>query len=143
MPAINPEVPQWIAQMGDHDRVIARFAYQSLLEEVLHTSAPDRADQQAVLAEALGQALTAPAAQTARATVNNPFLDAVASQTAGYRHPPRVRVNLARLLGHLPHEAAVPFLARALEDLEARDMARCSLECHPSEKWAASSAPVW
>ncbi|MFB3829595.1 MAG: HEAT repeat domain-containing protein [Bryobacteraceae bacterium] len=139
MPAINPEVTQWIGQMGDRDQVVACFAYQSLLEQVLHTSAPDRAGAQTLLAAALGQALTArPRQGSAPAQVasfgDNPFLAAVASQAVEYRHAARVRVNLARLLGYIPHEAAVPFLAQALEDLEARDMARCSLECHPSEK---------
>jgi HEAT repeat protein len=45
-----------------------------------------------------------------------------------------VRVHLARLLGYLPHEAAAPYLAKALGDLEAREMARCSLELNPSER---------
>ncbi len=139
MPALEPEVTQWIDQMGDQNQVIAYFAYQSLLEKVLHTGAPDRAQEQALLAAALGQALVARAGQ-GRAQPspfdNNPFLAAAASQTVEYRYAARVRVNLARLLGYLPHEAVVPFLARALEDLDARDMARCSLECHPSEKAA-------
>ena len=141
MPAINPEVTQWIDQMGDKDEVVAWFAYQSLLEQVLHTSAPDRAEAQALLAASLGQALTARAKQSdpkaqAASVGGNPFLAAVASQAVEYRHAARVRVHLARLLGYIPHEAAVPFLAQALEDLHARDMARCSLECHPSEKAA-------
>ncbi len=141
MPAVNPEVTQWIRQMGDSDQVIAYFAYQSLLEQVLHTSAPGQAEAQGLLAAALGEALTAQAGPTQgrrggqpASFGNNPFLTAVASQTVAYRHPPRVRSNLARLLGYLPHEAAVPYLARALNDLDAREMARCSLEGSPSEK---------
>jgi HEAT repeat protein len=139
MPVINPEVTQWISQMGDKDQAVAFFAYQSLQEQVLRTGAPGMAEAQATLAAALGEALTAPARRNAGgaqpASLNgNPFLAAVAAQTAAMRHPSRVRVHLARLLGYIPHEAAVPYLAKALEDLEARDMARCSLECHPSER---------
>ena len=140
MPSLNPEVAQWIRQMGDNDQVIAYFAYQSLLEQVQHTTAPDRTEAQAVLATALGAAMTALAgnrqdsAGQAASLRNNSFLAAVASQTVAYQYPPRVRSNLARLLGYLPHEAAVPYLVKALDDLEARENARCSLECNPSEK---------
>ena len=140
MPSLNPEVAQWIRQMGDNDQVIAYFAYQSLLEQVLHTTAPDRADAQATLATALGEAMTALAesrqdsAGQAASLRNNSFLAAVASQTVAYRYSPRVRSNLARLLGYIPHEAAVPYLVKALDDLEARENARCALECNPSEK---------
>lgn len=139
MPAMNPAIPQWIRQMGDSDQVVAYFAYQSLLAEVLHASAPGREAAQAELAQALGEALVAQPAQGARpqqpsAASSNPFLAAAARQTVPYQHPARVRVNLARLLGYLPHEAAVPYLAKALGDLEAREMARCSLELHPSER---------
>jgi HEAT repeat protein len=134
MPAINPEVPQWIDQMGDKEQVVAFFAYQSLLEQVLHSGA-GQTEMQVTLAEALGGALTAVTKLNARNSVaGNAFLSAVASQTVNYVHPPRVRVSLARLLGYMPVEAAVPFLAKALEDLDARDMARCSLEANPSEK---------
>lgn len=139
MPTTNPEVTQWIDQMGDEDQVVAYFAYQSLLERTLHTGAPGQEEAQNALAAALGEALTAPArtggpgAQPA-SFAGNPFLAVVASQTVAFRYPPRVRVHLARLLGYLPCEAAVPFLKKALEDLEVRDMARCSLESNPSEQ---------
>jgi len=135
MPPVGPEVTQWIRQMNSGDQVVAYFAYQSLLETVLHSSAPDQAD----LANALGEALVARSGQASRSAAaasesGNPFLAAAARQTIPYQHPPRVRVNLARLLGHIPHEAAAPYLAKALGDLEAREMARCSLELHPSER---------
>ena len=135
MSAINPEVTLWIDQMDDKDQVVAGFAYQSLLEQVMTAGAPGRVEEQGKLAAALGEALTALAAPAARpAPSGNPFLAAVASQTTAYRHTLRVRVNLARLLGYIPHEAAVPYLAKALDDLDARDMARCSLERHPSDE---------
>jgi hypothetical protein len=139
MPTTNPEVTQWIDQMGDSDQVVAYFAYQSLLEQTLRAGAPGQAEAQNILAATLGEALTAPAKDSGPGAqpasfAGNPFLAAVASQSAAYRHPPRVRVHLARLLGYLPCEAAVPFLKKALEDLEARDMARCSLESNPSEQ---------
>ena len=139
MPTTNPEVTQCIDQMGDADQVIAYFAYQSLLDLTLRTGAPGHAEAQDMLATTLGEALTAPAKESGTGAqpasfAGTPFLAAVASQTASYRHPPRVRVHLARLLGYLPCEAAVPFLKKALEDLEARDMARCSLESNPSEQ---------
>jgi HEAT repeat protein len=136
MSAINPEVTLWIDQMDDKDQVVACFAYQSLLEQVMRAGTPGQDELQGKLAAALGEALTAPAAPNAPAArpSGNPFLAAVASQTPSYRHTPRVRVNLARLLGYIPHDAAVPYLAKALEDLDARDMARCSLERHPSEE---------
>ncbi len=139
MPSINPAVLQWIRQMDDDDQVIAYYAHQCLLEEVMHASAPGREAVQSALATALGEALVAERETGGRAGgqqgasfASNRFLTAVASQSVEYLHPPRVRANLARLLGYLPHEAAVPFLARALEDLDAREMARCSLECHPT-----------
>lgn len=135
MPAINPEVMLWIDQMDDKDQVVANFGYQSLVEQVMRAGAPGQAEEQALLAAAMGEALTALAAPNARpAPSGNPFLAAVASQTTAYRHQARARVNLARLLGYIPNDAAVPYLAKALDDLDARDMARCSLECHQSEK---------
>jgi HEAT repeat protein len=147
MPAMNPAVPQWIRQMADVDQVVAYFAYQSLLEEVLHSTAPGQAAAQTDLARALGEALVAQSAQGARgqqpsASSSNPFLAAAARQTVPYQHPARVRVNLARLLGYLPHEAVVPYLAKALGDLEAREMARCSLESNPSERATEALAGV-
>jgi HEAT repeat protein len=146
MPAANPEISQWIRQMGDRDQVVAYFAYQSLLELVLHSSAPERGGEQSTVAAALGEALTLRAAPRQGAggqpapVSGNPFLAAVARQAAAYQHPARVRSHLARLLGYLPVETAVPYLAKALEDLEAREMARCSLESNPSE--AATDALI-
>lgn len=138
MPSVKPEVAQWIGQMGDGDQAVAYFAYQSLLEEVLHTSAPGQEEAQAGLANALGEALTAESKPgrggQAASFDNNPFLAAVATKTVAYQNGPRVRTNLARLLGYIPHEAVLPYLAKALEDLGAREMARASLECHPSER---------
>jgi len=127
--------------MNAGDQVVAYFAYQSLLEAVLHSSAPDQAALQADLANALGAALVAQSSQGTRAPAassasSNLFLAAAARRTIPFQHPPRVRVNLARLLGYIPHEAAVPHLAKALGDPDAREMARCSLELHPSERAA-------
>jgi HEAT repeat protein len=127
--------------MGDTDQVVAYYAYQSLLEEVLHATASGREATQEALANTLGDALVAQVEsgrgarqQQAASFSNNPFLSAVARQTVAFQHRPRVRTNLARLLGYIPHEAAVPYLAKALGDLDAREMARCSLECNPSEQ---------
>ncbi len=138
MPTTNPEVTQWIDQLGDPDQVVAYFAYQCLLELTLRTGPPTQAEAQVCLATVLGEALTAPARASGAGAqpasfAGNPFLAAVASQTASYRYAPRVRVQLARLLGLLPCDSAVPFLKQALMDLEARDMARCSLESNASE----------
>lgn len=139
MPTVAPEVIQWIRQMGDRDQVVAFFAYQSLQEHVLHLSEPGKEAEQKALAAALGAAMTALAAPKPGAGGqpasfgNNPFLNAVASQRPSFEHPPSVRANLARLLGCLPVAEAVPHLAKALEDLDAREMARCSLEGNPSE----------
>ena len=139
MPPVGPEITQWIRQMNAGDQVVAYFAYQSLLEAVLHSTAPGQAALQEDLANALGAALVAQSGQGTRAAAassasGNPFLAAAARQTVPYQHPPRVRVNLARLLGYIPHEAAVSYLAKALGDLDAREMARCSLELNPSER---------
>jgi len=136
---MNPAVAQWIRQMADSDQVVAYFAYQSLLEEVLHATAPGQEAAQADLTKVLGEALLAQSRQGARGQQSspasgNPFLAAAARQTVPYQHPARVRVNLARLLGYMPHEAAAPYLAKALGDLDAREMARCSLELNPSER---------
>lgn len=139
MPSVAPEVTQWIRQMGGNDEAVAFFAYQSLLEHVMQASVPGKEEVQKGLVAALGEAMTAPARLKAGAGAqpasfgNNPFLNAVASQSPSYEHPPAVRSQLARLLGYLPHADGVPPLARALEDIDAREMARCSLEGHPSE----------
>jgi HEAT repeat protein len=139
MPTVAPEVIQWIRQMGDSDQVVAFFAYQSLQELVLHLSAPGKEAEQKALAAALGHAITAlahvkPGAGAQPASFgNNPFLNAAASQRPSFEHPPAVRANLARLLGYLPLPDAVPHLAKALDDLDAREMARCSLESNPAE----------
>ena len=128
--------------MGDNDEVVAWFAYQSLLEQVLHTSAPDRAEAQALLAASLGQALTARAKQSdpkaqAASVGGNPFLAAVASQAVEYRHArARARAIWRGCSGTFRTKRPCRSSRRALEDLHARDMARCSLECHPSEKAA-------
>ena len=121
--------------MGDSDQVVAYFAYQSLLEQVLHSSAPDQAECKRIWRSALGAALMAQAGPTQGgrggqpATFgSNPFLSCRREPDRGYRHPPRVRVNLARLLGYSRTRRRIPYLARALGDLDAREMARCSLE---------------
>lgn len=137
MATVNPEVIQWIRQMGDPDQVVSYFAYQSLVEQVLHTSAPGQKDAAEALVAVLGEALNARSRARGSgglpSSLANPFLAAVATQTVDYQHPPRARVNLARLLGWLPLPSAVPHLAKALDDLEARDMARCSLESNPGD----------
>lgn len=142
MPAIGPEITQWIRQMGDGDQVVSYYAYQCLLEQVHQAGAPGREDLQRLLATALGEALIARQSHhgVQASVAGNPFLTAAASRTIQYRHPARVRINLARLLGYLPHPAAVPYLRQALDDLDAREMARCSLEGCPSE--AATEALV-
>jgi HEAT repeat protein len=124
--------------MGSGDQVVAFFAYQSLLERVMRATAPGREEEQKSLIAALGEALSATAKTKAGGPQpasfgNNPFLKAVASQSASFEHPPAARANLARLLGYMPHADAVPHLAKALDDLDAREMARCSLEANPSE----------
>jgi len=136
MPLVNPVVAQWIGQMADTDQEVAYYAYQCLQEEALR--APDSA--RAALAGALGEAMVAQAgpgqgasARGAASFKFNPFLTAASKEAAEPLHPARVRANLARLLGYLPCEAAAPFLAQALNDLEARETARQALEPNPSE----------
>lgn len=143
MPAINPEIKQWINQLGDKVEAVAFFAYQSLQEAVLRAGAPGHAEEQVLLANTIGTALTSLARQSGpgavpASIVGNAFLAAVANQTVPYLHPARARVQLARLLGYLPNEAVVPHLKLALEDLEARDMARCSLEGQAAESATAA-----
>lgn len=137
MPAIEPEVIQWIRQMGSSDEVVAFFAYQSLLERVMRATAPGAEEQQKALIAALGEAVVATAKAKAGAQPasfgNNPFLNAVASQSPSYEHPAGARAGLARLLGYFPSAEAVPHLVKALDDLDARETARRSLEGNPSE----------
>jgi HEAT repeat protein len=123
--------------MGSSEQPVAFYAYQSLQEHILRASAPGREEDQRALVAALGEALTAPAKTKAGGAQpasfgNNPFLNAVASQRPSYEHTPAVRTHLARLLGLLPQPSAVPYLAKALDDLDAREMARCSLEANSS-----------
>lgn len=137
MPRVAPEVMQWIRQMGSSDQTVAFYAYQSLQEHVLRATAPGQDEIQGALISVLGEALTAPAKATAGGSQpasfgNNPFLNAVASQSPSFEHAPAVRGKLARLLGYLPRPEAVPYLARALDDLDAREMARFSLETNPA-----------
>lgn len=135
MATINPAVIQWINQMSDPDQVVAYYACQCLQEEVFHAGEA----VQAALATVLGEALIAQAkpgqggAQGAASFRNNVFLTAAAKATVQFEHPARVRCNLARLLGYLPSDGAVPPLAAALGDWEARETARQALECHASE----------
>jgi HEAT repeat protein len=109
------------------------------VEEAFRAGGPGQEASQTALAAVLGNALTA-RAKTSNAGAgsfgNNPFLMAVATQTAAYEHSPRTRQNLARLLGYLPHESAVEWLAKALADPDAREMARQALDCHPSPRAA-------
>jgi hypothetical protein len=119
MPLINPAVTQWIRQMADSDQVVAYHAYQCLQEEVFHVSRPGEETTQTALATALGEALVAQA---------KPGPGARSRRAASSRN------NLARLLSYLPLEAAAPYLARALNDLEVREMARQALESNPTER---------
>ena len=119
MPLINPAVTQWIRQMADSDQAVACHAYQCLQEEVFHVSRPGEEAAQTALATALGEALVAQA---------KPGPGARSRRAASSRN------NLARLLSYLPLEAAAPYLARALNDLEVREMARQALESNPSER---------
>lgn len=136
MATINPAVIQWINQMSDPDQVVAYYAYQCLQEEVFRAGE----SAQSALAKVLGEALIAQAkagqggAQGAASFRNNVFLTAAAKAAVRFEHPARVRCNLARLLGYLPSEDAVPPLAAALGDLEAREMARQALERRASER---------
>jgi hypothetical protein len=144
MPVINPAVIQWIRQLAGDDQAAAFYAYQSLQEEILQASRPGQERVQAALARVLGEELVAEAkAGDGRATASfrdNVFLAAAATAQATPRHPARVRVSLARLLGYIPRSEPVPYLARAMGDLEVRDMARQSLECNQSD--AATEALV-
>ncbi len=106
----------------------------------MHATAPGREETQSALVNALGEALVAEkqrggagGERQAASFAGNPFLAAVAAQSVPYQYPPNVRTNLARLLGYLTDDAAVAYLAKALKDLDAREMARCSLESHASE----------
>jgi hypothetical protein len=139
MPTMNPAVRQWIGQMGDRDQVVAFFAYQSLQEEVFRAGGPGDPAEQNALAAVLGEALTAlakpgQAGREGASFRNNAFLMAAAQQSVQLYYPARVRTGLARLLGYLPVEAAVPYLERALGDLEVRETARQALENNPSER---------
>jgi len=139
MASINPAVNQWIGQMADASQVVAYYAYQCLQEEVFHAGRPGAEEEQAALAKVLGDALVAQAKpgqgeSGAASFRNNAFLTAAATASVQFEHPARVRSNLARLLGYIPHEDSVPPLASALRDLEAREMARQALERHPSER---------
>ena len=78
MPPVGPEITQWIRQISSGDQVVAYFAYQSLLETVLHSSAASQAE----LATALGEALVAQQRQPARAPA------AASERRAAVRSPP-------------------------------------------------------
>ncbi len=138
MARINPVVVQWIQQLADADQAVAFYAYQSLQEEAFAVGRPGQEEAQAALAAGLGKELIAEASTGeggGLASVReNAFLAAAATNAPNPKHPARVRTMLARLMGYIPHPAAVPFLAKALNDLEAREMARQSLECNPSEQ---------
>jgi len=94
----------------------------------------------AAMAKTLGEALTArvkpgqgAGSRGAASFRSNVFLASVSKEAVEPLHPARVREHLARLLGYIPAEAAVPYLAKALGDPDAREMARQALESHPSE----------
>jgi hypothetical protein len=131
---MNPAVTQWIQQLADPDQAVAFYAYQSLQEEVLRTT------EGGALAAVLGKELVAEAKPGEGGSGgpgsfrNNAFLTAAAERTVVHLHPARVRRQLARLLGYIPDALAVPYLEKALADLEAREMARQALESNPSEQ---------
>ena len=131
---MNPAVTQWIQQLADPDQAVAFYAYQSLQEEVLRTR------ESAAFAAVIGKELIAEAkpgeggSDGPASFRNNAFLMAAAEKTAAPLHPARVRARLARLLGYVPDASAVPYLAKALADLEVREMARQALESNPSEQ---------
>ena len=137
---MNPAVTQWIEQLADPDQAVAFYAYQSLQEEALRTRQP------AALAVVLGKELVAEARPGEGGSGgpasfrNNAFLTAAAEKTATPLHPARVRARLARLLGYLPDRAAVPYLTKALADLETREMARQALDSNPTNEATAALA---
>jgi HEAT repeat protein len=102
-------IGKWIAQLDDWDQSSAFFAFQSLEREVFRASRPGNSEACGELAMQLAEALTA-----------TPQLSA------------RARGQLARLLGYVPHDGTVSYLARAMEDLEVREMARYALETNAS-----------
>ena len=131
MATLNPAVAQWIVQLADAGEAVAFNAYQCLQEEVF--KAP--AELRGALADALGKELIAEArtAEGGPASFRgNVFLQAAATERPAPKHPARVRTKLARLLGFVSHAAAVPYLAKALGDFEAREMARQALESNGS-----------
>jgi len=139
MATVNPAVVQWIRQMADEDQAVANYASQSLLEEVLRAGKPGQEEVQAALASVLGEALVAEAkpgegtgSRGADSFRGNVFLTSAAHKAADPLHPSRVRNQLVRMLGYLPVQAAVPYLAKALKDLEVRETARQALESNPA-----------
>jgi len=121
VPDINPMVHHWIRQMEDPDQASAFFAWQCLEREVLDSSKPGNREACEALAGELAEALVA-----------------VQEDPKGKSAPPRpllssrTRNQLARLLGYTPTDAAVPPLAKALRDLDVREMGRYALESNPS-----------
>ena len=121
MPDINVMVFKWLAQLDDWDQSSAFSAWQSLEQEVLRSSRPGNEAGSEIVAKAIAGALVAPKPErTGR------------NQLGASSYKPGSRRIMARMLGYIPTDAVLPQMAQAIQDLEVRDMVRCSLEANPS-----------
>ena len=122
MPATHPMITRWITQLDDWDQGSAFNAFQKLEREVLRASKPGNDEGLDALAKDLGEALTA----TKRELRKD-------KELTRPRYSPWTRRLLARLMGYVPNAAAAVYLKRALDDFDAREMARSALDSNPSQ----------
>lgn len=131
-----------ISKVSDKNQATAFKAVQTLRFECYHVLDPARQDERTALAKALAAEMNATImpeppkeAKEKKKGKNN-----AKKPEPKIKHDPETRNVVLGLLSIVGGEAEVPAIARTLDDLELREMARCALDRNPSP--AATAALV-
>ncbi len=119
-------VKEWIAQLADGKPAAAFEAYRRIEDAATRASAPGKDAERAEIAGVLAAELNAVTA----AGKDNKGND----KPPEPKYSPRVRGKICQLLACVGGGQEVPALVKALDTLEVRETARCSLDANTSEE---------
>jgi hypothetical protein len=120
-----PSIQELVAQFGAEQEA-AYTAYRQVEVMVTRASAPGKEAEKAQLAAELTGALWA---------MTEPKKDDQGKKARPeIRYPLVARIKILRLLPYVAGAKEVPAIAKAMDDLDLREDARCALDRDPSEK---------
>ncbi len=121
-------VKEWIAQLADDKPAEAFKAYRRIEIAATRATAPGKESDRAEIAGVLAAELNA---------MNEPGKDKKGNEKPPEpKYPPQVRGKICQLLAYVGGGKEVSALVKAMETLEIRETARCSLDANTSEEAA-------